>query len=150
MEALDLMTHALTTVAADLPIRQAHELMLKMTARHLPVVKGARLIGILSDRDILLRVGRTDDGFVYPNLCVSDLMTPAPLTAGPHTPIPELATLLLEYKIDALPIVTGEATLVGLVTSSDLLRVVAALPYDSKVSVPPRNEPGLQGERATD
>jgi acetoin utilization protein AcuB len=124
MEALDLMTQSVTTITPDLTIQQAHALMLKMTARHLPVVIGDKLVGILSDRDVLLCVTRVNDEFIYPDQKVAELMTSAPITAGRHTPVPQLAELMLDHKIDAVPIVGAKGELVGLVTSSDLLRVV--------------------------
>jgi acetoin utilization protein AcuB len=125
MEAVDLMTVAVTAVSPQLSIAEAHGLLLKLTARHLPVVEGKRWVGILSDRDVLLRVGHDGDGFVYPKLQVRDVMTPSPITAGKHTPVAQLASLMLEHKIDAVPIVARENELLGLVTSSDLLKRVA-------------------------
>lgn len=126
MEAVNLMTVAVTTVSPEAPLEEAHRLMLQLTARHLPVVEGNRLVGILSDRDVLLRVRHQGDGFFYPELPVREVMTTSPITAGKHTPVPQLASLMLEHKIDAVPIVARDNELIGLVTSSDLLKLVAA------------------------
>lgn len=136
MKAVRVMTLTLTSVSADLPIRQAHALMLELTARHLPVVDGNKLVGILSDRDVLLSATQRGDDFVYPPLRVGDVMTADPITAEMTTPVSEVAQLMLEHKIDAVPIVSSAGELLGLVTSSDLIRVVAALPDGLSVQLP--------------
>ncbi len=128
METKELMTRSITSVGPQMTLQTAHELMLRMSARHLPVVDaGNRLVGILSDRDVLLAVGRQGDAFVYPQIPVANVMTPAPITAGVRTPIPVIASLMLEHKIDAVPVVADDQ-LVGLVTSTDLLALVATAP----------------------
>lgn len=126
METKDLMTKAITSVGPDMPLQKAHGLMLRMTARHLPVVSAKnQLLGILSDRDVLLHAIRDGDGFTYPPVGVEQVMTPSPITADLHTPVHVIASLMLEHKIDAIPVVS-EGELVGLITSSDLLRLVAS------------------------
>ncbi|MBS1149850.1 MAG: hypothetical protein H6Q89_1548 [Myxococcaceae bacterium] len=137
MEALNLMTLAVTTIPSNAPLEQAHALMLRLGVRHLPVLTGGRLAGILSDRDVLLACSQSGDHFVYPAVPVGEKMASAPVTAGIHTPVAELANLMLEHKIDAIPILSHEGELIGLVTSSDLLRVVGALPDSLSLHLPP-------------
>lgn len=125
MNARDVMTKAVTVVGPEMGLQMAHALMIRMTARHLPVVAAnGKVIGIVSDRDVLLHAIRSGDGFVYPAVTVAEVMTPSPITAGLSTPISVIASLMLEHKIDAIPVIDRDE-LIGLVTSSDLVSIVA-------------------------
>jgi acetoin utilization protein AcuB len=115
--------------------------------RHLPVVQAGHLVGILSDRDILLRSTADLDGnAIAPRDPVALAMTPAPVTCGPDANVSELARTMVERKIDAIPVVGTSGSLIGLVTSSDLLCLlfeapsVRALPFEFRVH---------EGERLT-
>jgi len=131
MRAHKLMKLEVITVPPDLPVAAAHHLMLTRRLRHLPVVSGERLAGIVSDRDILLIAGRGERGtFVYPQLTVGEVMSLGPISAGPNAPVTELAKTMAESKIDCLPVVTPQGTLVGMVTSTDLLLLLTWLPRD--------------------
>lgn len=131
MEAEMLMSLEIVTVPPELSLEAAHRIMLDRGLRHLPVVAGQKLAGILSDRDLLLSIGRGEDGaFVYPRQSVGELMSLSPISAGPSASVGELAKAMLDAKIDAIPILTSKDVLVGLVTSTDLMKVLALLPKD--------------------
>ena len=92
--------------------------------RHLPVVQAGALLGILSDRDLLLRATRDAKGdLVFPKLCAVDAMTPHPMVCEPTTVVSELARIMVERKIDAVPVLSS-GKLIGLVTSTDLLSLL--------------------------
>lgn len=94
--------------------------------RHLPVVENGKLVGILSDRDLLLHAwsGRTHE---FPeDLTVGDVMTKKVVTAPYGTPVAEICALMLSLKVDALPLTGPKGDLVGIVTSTDVMRLVAA------------------------
>ena len=136
MKADRLMRLEVVTVPPDLDLEGAHKLMLKRGVRHLPVVSGRRLAGVVSDRDVLLASGRLKNGsYVYPNLSVGEVMSLSPISAGPSTPITEIAKTMVQSKIDCLPIITGQNELVGLVTSTDLLLIVTEMPPDAQPSL---------------
>jgi acetoin utilization protein AcuB len=121
------------TVPPELSLEQAHELMLKLGVRHLPVVSGHKLAGVVSDRDILLACTRSPDGaFSYPESTVGEVMTLSPEVAGPDVHVAQLAQAMVERKIDALPIVSGDNDLLGLVTSTDLLLLLTELPPEGE------------------
>ncbi|MGO9828895.1 MAG: CBS domain-containing protein [Myxococcaceae bacterium] len=129
MNADRLMRLEVVTVPPDLSLEAAHKLMLRRGVRHLPVVSGRRLAGIVSDRDILLASGRLKNGtYVYPSLSVGEVMAVSPISAEPGTPIPEIAKTMVQSKIDCVPIVIGRNDLVGLVTSTDLLLLLTETP----------------------
>lgn len=130
MRAEKLMRLEVVTVPPDLSLEAAHKLMLDRGLRHLPVVSGEALAGIVSDRDILLAIGKDRDRFVYPQRTVGEVMSLAPISAEPNVPVGELAKTMAESKIDCLPIITRTNQLVGLVTATDLLLLLAELPHE--------------------
>ena len=125
------MTRNVVSITPESNLQQAYAVMRSLGARHLPVVRNERVIGIVSDRDIL---PYTRNGQVSENLLVEQVMTESPIVAAPQTTIARIAELMLEYKIDALPVVRGDQ-LVGLVTSSDLL-VLLLTPPESLSELP--------------
>ena len=134
MKASKIMTLDVVSVPADLSVERAHQLMRKLEVRHLPVISEGRFAGLVSDRDLLLVIGQGKEPgtFVYPQLVVGQVMSLAPISAGPEVPVTELAKKMLAAKIDALPIVSPEQALIGLVTASDLVRVLAELPPEAQ------------------
>lgn len=133
MKARKVMRLEVTTVPLELSIEQAHALMLKLGVRHLPVVSEHKLVGILSDRDILLACTRNADGsFLYPGLTVGEVMTLSPKVAGPDVHVAQLAKTMVEGKLDALPIVSKDNEVLGLVTSTDLMLLLTEMPSETE------------------
>lgn len=132
MKAHKVMKLEVTTVPPEMPIEHAHKLMLELGVRHLPVVSAHKLAGIVSDRDILLACTRGKDALVYPRSAVGEVMALAPEVAGPDISVARLARTMVESKIDALPIVSKDNDLLGLVTSTDLLLLLTALPEETQ------------------
>jgi CBS domain-containing protein len=91
---------------------------------------------MLSDRDILLRArpGPGDEPVVSSKDLVAAAMTPAPYVCGPTTHIDELVHTMTEKHIHAIPVVSDDDKLVGLVTATDLLLLL--LSTSSKNPVP--------------
>jgi acetoin utilization protein AcuB len=132
MTAHDLMTANPSTVTPQASIAEAWDLMRVLDARHVPVVDGGMLIGMLSDRDVgSLDVGRllTEEGadalrrqLARP---VIQLMSADVIAAEPETDLSELITLFLEHKVGAIPIVMPDSRrIVGIVSYIDVLRAV--------------------------
>ena len=130
MDAEKIMSLEVVTVPPELSLEAAHRIMLERGLRHLPVVAGQKLAGILSDRDLLLAIGGSQGAFVYPPITVGEVMSLAPVSAGPAASLSELAQTMVDAKIDALPIITSKDVLIGLVTSTDLMRVLSLLPKE--------------------
>jgi acetoin utilization protein AcuB len=130
MDAEKIMSLEVITVPPELSLEAAHRIMQDRGLRHLPVVAGQKLAGILSDRDLLLAIGGSQGAYVYPPISVGEVMSLAPVSAGPNASLSELARTMVEAKIDALPIITSTDVLIGLVTSTDLMRVLSQLPKD--------------------
>jgi len=116
------MTRDVIVAAPELSLDAAWRIMQRRRIRHLPVVSQGVLVGILSDRDILLLSSAGPKGEVQvPPMKVGEAMTPAPVVCDPEFPVGELARIMTERKIDALPVVSSTGALVGLVTSTDLM-----------------------------
>jgi CBS domain-containing protein/nucleotide-binding universal stress UspA family protein len=93
--------------------------MLEAECRHLPVVDGPRLVGIVADRDLQPYVGHLT------HTRVNAVMSPDPTTVSVETPSAEAAQLMLDRHVRALPVLDGER-LVGIVTTSDVLEEYVA------------------------
>lgn len=132
MIARDLMTANPATVTPRTTIAEAWDLMRELDVRHLPVVDGDALVGMLSDRDLgsldLVRL-LTDDGADALRsrlaLPVVQIMSADVIAAEPDTEMSEIITMLLEHRVGALPVVlAGTRQVVGIVSYVDVLRAV--------------------------
>lgn len=141
MDASDSMTRNVIVVPPELSLRLAWEIMRRRRVRHLPVVQAGALIGILSDRDILLRARLDEAGLIeVPVDPVALAMNSNVVTCTADAAIGDLAGRMIELKIDAIPVVGESRRLIGLVTSTDLLRLLREqtpptrrLPFDYRV-----------------
>ncbi len=126
MKVVDVMTRAPYTIEPSEPIGRAVELMSAHGIRHLPVVMGKALVGIISDRDI--RSSISDPERLYPNgktnaleIKVGDAMTRDPITLSPDDELRKAVELLIEEKIGGFPVVGRNSELLGIVTYIDVL-----------------------------
>ena len=141
MRASNTMTRDVIVVPPELSLASAWRVMTSRDIRHLPVVRAGALVGMLSDRDVMIRSTMTDDGVLVPaaHVIVGEAMTPPPLvTCEPQTDVRELVRIMIGQKIDAIPVVHG-LRLVGLVTSTDMLALLldkpepVPLPFDFRI-----------------
>ena len=101
--------------------------------RHIPVVKDGQLVGLLSERDLMGAATATIFGLkqktksaLLKSVTVKDVMKKKIVTVKPDTPIKETARLMKEKRIGCVPVIS-EGHLVGLVTTTDILRFVEGL-----------------------
>jgi acetoin utilization protein AcuB len=123
----DIMQSRLVTVSPRTTLPQAMRLAAERRIRHLPVVEGPDLVGIVSDRDLKQAMASPatslevhELNYLLNRLTVAEIMTRTVVTIGPLFPVEEAARLMLQEKISALPVVDG-GRLVGIVTETDLL-----------------------------
>jgi CBS domain-containing protein len=119
------MSKAPMTVGEDTPIREAVALMQGREVRHLLVVDGPVLTGLLSSRD-LRRLVLADLGSPLLAAPVRSIMSEGPVSVAPETPLVTAARLLLEQRIGALPVRQGER-IVGIFTVPDALEALIAI-----------------------
>ncbi len=144
----DAMTRDVVTVGPEESAARAWGLCRERNIRHLPVVEGGRLVGIVSDRDLrdLSPPRDTADqentlGWVQ----IRDMMSTGVVTAHPLDTIEHAAKVIYENRFNCLPVVADDE-IVGIITSSDLVRTLVELTgahgEGSWVEVEVPNEPG--------
>ncbi|OLB48805.1 MAG: hypothetical protein AUH99_12890 [Candidatus Rokubacteria bacterium 13_2_20CM_2_70_11] len=111
----DVMTRRLVTIGPETPCDAARRLMDEHRIRHLPVVAGGRLVGMVSDRDV------RPAGSQSPGTVAGRIMTPEPVTVTSETRVEHAARLMFDARFGSLPVADGNA-LVGIATYTDLLR----------------------------
>ena len=135
MQVQDLMTDALVTIKPVDSVRTALLRMEDQEIRHLPVVEGKQLIGMVSDRDLReyrLPVMEEIDNPEYADdlleTPVSEVMNANLVTLDPGESLKTAIDLMLEYGVGALPVVDRRGDeLVGIVSYVDLLKHVRSL-----------------------
>ena len=125
------MTAELVIIAPDTSLAEAHELMNTMRVRRLPVVQHGRVVGIVTLGDVRgAEPSRASSLSVWEmnnllaNLKVAEIMSRDPVTIQEDARIGEAARVMLEKKISGLPVVDEEDRLVGIITESDIFRLV--------------------------
>jgi CBS domain-containing protein len=117
MKVSDLHQHELYTAQADETLDEAADRMSWHQVGALPVFDGQRLVGIITERDLITAMAEGADASTIP---VSDYMTPAPEVLGPDNELSDAAHVMLELGIRHLPIMAG-SRLVGVLSMRDLL-----------------------------
>lgn len=122
----DLMTPDPATVGPDAPAVEVLALVRTRRIRHVPVVEDGALVGIVSDRDLLLHTTpEVPATRSMQSLRARDLMTSVVRTAAPYTPLAEAGKRMLEAKFSCLPVL-DEDRLVGILTESDFVRALSS------------------------
>ena len=144
----DSMTREVVTVAPGATAAEALALCRERRIRHLPVVEGGRLVGLISDRDLRSAtpaLGDPDRTAALEGITVGDEMAREVVTARPDDPVEHAAMAMYEKRIGCLPVVDGDE-LVGILTASDVMkafvRLVGAHEPGSRVEVALPNRPG--------
>ncbi len=125
MLVADWMTRSPVTIRPEASLREATTLLRERRFRHLPVVNGGKLCGLISDRDIKSTIPLPIEDTMASlsrayDRPVSAIMITEVITVGPGDSIMEAARLMRRYKISGLPVVYDDR-LVGILTETDLL-----------------------------
>jgi CBS domain-containing protein len=112
-----MMTADPESVDADAPVQEAAAIMKKLNVGSVPVTAGGRLAGIVTDRDIAIRlIAENRRASQTP---VREIATSDPRTVTPETPLSEASKLMAEHQIRRLPVVSG-GNLVGMLSLGDV------------------------------
>ncbi|MGH2686883.1 MAG: CBS domain-containing protein [Actinomycetota bacterium] len=111
------MTESPTTANPDMSAADAAALMKQFDVGAIPITRGDELLGLVTDRDLVLRVlaERQDPTRVQ----VGDILTKAPVTVSPDTKISEARDAMAEHRVRRLPVVKSER-LVGIISLGDI------------------------------
>jgi acetoin utilization protein AcuB len=110
------------TIGRTQTMAKAHEVMRGHRIRHLPVLEGGRLVGIVSDRDLHLVETLKD---VDPEqVLVEDAMTPEPYCVTPETPLRDVVQTMAEHKYGCA-LVVERGLVMGVLTTVDVCRALA-------------------------
>jgi CBS domain-containing protein len=120
----ELMTVRPRTVKAGDSVVEAAKLMRGEDAGIAPIVAGDRLIGVLTDRDIAIRV--VAEGRDPRETRVEDVASEDVVTVDPEQELDEALRLMAQHHVRRLPVVEDDGTLVGIVAQADVARHVDA------------------------
>ncbi len=147
LTARDLMTPDPVTVAPDVPVKEAARLMVDQGFGALPVMDGDKLVGLVTEGDLIMPDVRVRfpttihllDAFIfYPPsqermeaeikkavaATVGEVMSAAPLTVQAEASIEDVATLMVDRDVSRVPVLEGDK-LVGIVSKADIVRSIA-------------------------
>ena len=122
IKAKDIMITELMTISPTEKVAAADLIMVRNSIGALPVIDNERMVGIITQDDIMLSRFSISVG----GLQVGDLMTRNPSTITPDTPLDKIIEVMVNKQVERLPVVTGEK-LVGLVTYVQILKKIYQL-----------------------
>jgi acetoin utilization protein AcuB len=127
------MSHPVITISSDMPINDALILMKQEHIRRTPVVKDGKLIGIVSDKDLLnaspspaTSLSVWELNYLLSKITVKDVMTKKVFTVNEDTPIEEAARVMADNKIGGVPVMRNDRV-VGIITETDLFKIFLEL-----------------------
>lgn len=145
MQVEQWMNRDVVSLGPDDGFRTAMHLIRQKGIRHVPVVEGKRLVGIVTDRDLrqaspsgATSLSIHELHYILEKLTVREIMTKQVVTIRPDQTVEDAALLLLGHRIGGLPVVR-DGELVGIVTETDILQAFLQLrgkgPLDIAASV---------------
>jgi acetoin utilization protein AcuB len=127
------MSHPVITLPPEMPVVDALNLMRRERIRRTPIVKDGKLIGIVSDKDLLnaspspaTSLSVWEMNYLLSKITVKDVMTKKVLTVAEDTPIEQAARIMADNKIGGLPVMR-DSNVVGIITETDLFKIFLEL-----------------------
>jgi CBS domain-containing protein len=128
-----IMQREFASVRSDERLDFVEDVMALGRVRHMPVVDDGKLVGVVTQRDLLaaslsrvLDFDKQERRTFLRSVDVREVMAGRPITVAPQATLAEAAALLLRHKIGCLPVVGPGGEALGLVTETDLLRAAFA------------------------
>ncbi len=127
------MSHPVISIQPDMPIHDALNLFKQEHIRRAPVVKNGKLIGIVSDHDLLnaspspvSSLSVWEMNYLLSKVTVAEVMTKNVVTVESDTPIEQAARIMADNKIGGLPVM-DDGKVVGIITETDLFKIFIEL-----------------------
>ena len=134
----DIMQEKIVTISAGERLSTVEDIMTLGRVRHMPVVHGGKLVGVVSERDLLrtslstLHTARAEERRAFLHVVeIARVMSTPPIVIGPDASIQDAARIMAEKKIGCLPVVDGD-DLLGMLTETDILRHFAGVPPEPR------------------
>jgi acetoin utilization protein AcuB len=118
------MTTSPHSIGVEQPLARAHKFMQEHGIRHLPVLHGGKLVGMLSDRD--LHLVESLSGVDAEKVLVSEAMSSTVYSVAPELPLDEVVSTMAEHKYGSAVVMHNEKV-VGIFTTVDACRTLAEL-----------------------
>jgi len=129
----DIMTREVVTLAEDDTLVDARSCMDRGRIRHLPVVRGNRLVGLVTHRDVLAasfstfaQVSPREEHRIFAQVPVREVMH-EPYAVPPAMRVRDAARIMLDNQYGCLPVVDEFGALLGIVTEADFLRLAVRM-----------------------
>jgi acetoin utilization protein AcuB len=119
----DVMTHCPHTIGSDQKLAKAHQIMRELGIRHLPVLRGGKLVGVLSQRDLYFLESLAGVDIDIDQ--VADAMTPDVFTTPPDEPLRTVAREMANKKYGCAVVMDENGRVLGIFTVTDALRYLA-------------------------
>ena len=147
------MSRPVIAVSPDMAIHDAQNLFRQESIRRAPVVKDGKLVGIISDEDLLnatpsqaTSLNRWELNYLLSKLTIKEIMTKKVITIDEDTPIEEAARIMADEKIGGLPVMR-EGKVAGMITETDLFKVflemMGARDVGVRVTALVEDQPGI-------
>ncbi len=117
---MKFMTTVPQTIGNDIPLKTALSMMKEQRIRHLPVLEGSKLVGMLTDRDIKLAAAFKGSD----EMRVDDVMSPDAYSVSPEANLEEVVAEMAEHKYGAAVVIDNKKV-VGIFTAIDALKVLS-------------------------
>jgi len=119
----DYMSQPVVSVTRDTEFHAAFDLMRHRNIHHLPVVEAGRVVGIVAERDLLLAAANFGPALVP----VGEIMRSPVACISPRASLRSAARLLVLRHIGSLPVLDARKALVGMITETDVFKVMAGM-----------------------